>query len=183
MLRDVAFGDDGNYSHAAIVERTNADLANGIGNLAQRALAMVAKNCGGAMPAFGPNGDAETAMRAAFFAQTEAYFTAMGALQLHRALEALMVLVAAANGYFADAAPWALKDDPARRASVLAVTLDAVRRIALLVQPAIPASAARLLDQLGVAADARDFAAFNTAVPEGTPLPAPQGVFPRWVEA
>jgi len=66
---------------------------------------------------------------------------------------------------------------------VLAVTLDAARRIALLVQPFIPESSARLLDQLGVAADARGFANFNTAVVAGTPLPPPAGVFPRWAEA
>jgi methionyl-tRNA synthetase len=178
LLRDVAFGEDGNYSHEAIVERTNADLANGIGNLAQRALSMVAKD-GGTMPAIaGPEDD----VRDAFVDGTEAYFAAMQGLQLHRALEAVMGLVTTANGYFADAAPWALKDDPARRAHVLAVTLDATRRIAILAQPAIPDATARLLDQLGVAADARDFASLETAVPAGTPLPAPQGVFPRWVE-
>ena len=183
LLRDVPFGDDGSYSHEAIVERTNADLANGIGNLAQRALAMAAKVCGGTMPAFGAIGSAEDAMRRAFIAGTEVYFASMSGLQLHRALEAVMGLVTAANGYFADAAPWALRDDPVARANVLAVTLDAARRIAILAQPAIPAAAARLLDQLGVAADARNFAAFQTAVSEGTPLPPPQGVFPRWVEA
>ena len=139
---------------------------------------MVAKD-GGTMPAIaGP----EETMREAFIEGTEAYFTAMHGLQLHRALEAVMGLVTAANGYFADAAPWALKDDPARRAHVLAVTLDATRRIAILAQPAIPDAAGRLLDQLGVAPDARDFSAFQTVVAAGTPLPAPQGVFPRWVE-
>ncbi len=182
LLRDVPFGDDGSYSHEAIVERTNADLANGIGNLAQRALAMVAKTCGGAMPPLGAVGAAENALRQAFIGGIESYFVSMGCLQLHRALEAVMGLVAAANGYFAEAAPWGMKDDPAARASVLAVTLDAARRIAILVQPAIPEAAGRLLDQLGVASTARDFAALATPVPEGTPLPPPQGVFPRWVE-
>ncbi len=180
LLRDVSFGDDGSYSEAAIIERSNADLANGIGNLAQRALAMVAKD-GGTMPAFGTEG--YPAQRAAFITHTEAYFAHMDALMLHRALEAVMALVSIANGFFADAAPWALKDDPARRADVLAVTLDAARRIALLVQPFIPESSGRLLDQLGVAADARGFANFNTAVAAGTPLPSPAGVFPRWAEA
>ena len=183
LLRDVAFGDDGNYSREAIVERTNADLANGIGNLAQRALAMVAKTCGGAMPEGDLRGAAETALRDTFDRETEAYLASMNSLALHRALEAVMRLVAAANLYFADSAPWALKDDPARRAGILAATLDAARRIAILVQPAIPGAAARLLDQLGVAADARDFASLATPVAAGTPLPPPQGVFPRWVDA
>jgi methionyl-tRNA synthetase len=105
------------------------------------------------------------------------------ALRLHRALEAVSAMVAAANLYFADAAPWALaKTDPARMQAVLNATIDAVRRIALLAQPAMPAATVALLDQLGVAADARDFAALDVAVTVGTPLPAPQGVFPRWTE-
>ena len=180
LLRDVAFGDDGSYSEAAIIERCNADLANGIGNLAQRALAMVAKD-GGAMPAF--SGERHPEMHDPFVIHTEAFFGHMGTLMLHRALESVMALVSVANGFFADAAPWGLKDDPVRRADVLAVTLDAARRIAILVQPFIPESSGRLLDQLGVAGGARDYAAFNTAVAAGTPLPPPQGVFPRWTEA
>jgi len=178
LVRDVAFGDDGSYSEGAIAERANADLANGIGNLAQRALAMVAKD-GGTMPA--GEGDA-TGLRDAMILHTKAYFEQMDGLALHRALESVMAMVSAANSYFADAAPWGLKDEPVKRAAVLAATLDATRRIALLVQPIIPESAARLLDQLGVAPEARDFAAFDILVPAGTPLPVPVGVFPRWVE-
>jgi methionyl-tRNA synthetase len=106
----------------------------------------------------------------------------MESLALHRALEAVMGMVNAANLYFADSAPWALKNDPERRAAVLAAALDATRRLALLVQPFIPESAGKLLDQLGVAAKARDFNGLDTPVATGTPLPAPQGVFPRWTE-
>jgi methionyl-tRNA synthetase len=181
LCRDVAFGDDGSYSDEAIIERCNADLANGLGNLAQRALSIVAKD-GGTMPAGGVAGEGEATLQAAFIAGTEAYFAAMDALALHRALEAVMGMVNAANLYFADAAPWALKNDPERRAAVLAAALDATRRLTLLVQPFIPESAAKLLDQLGVAADARDFNAFDATVAAGTPLPAPQGVFPRWTD-
>ena len=179
LLRDVAFGDDGNYTHEAIVERTNADLANGIGNLAQRALAMVAKNCDGRMPV---GGEGETALDQGFASGIETYLGHMRELQLHRALETVMTLVSEANGYFADAAPWALrKTDPDRMAAVLAATLDATRRIAILAQPVIPGAAARLLDQLGVADDARDFTSLDVRVAPGTTLPEPQGVFPRWV--
>ena len=183
MLRDVAFGEDGNYSHTAIVERTNADLANGIGNLAQRSLSMIAKNCGGLMPDVHPMQEDERVLRDVLRFQAAVYKDEMAALRLNRALEALMQLVNSANVYFADAAPWALKaSDPARMAVVLATTADAVRRIALLAQPAMPSAAAKLLDQLGVAADARDFAGLETVVATGTPLPPPEGVFPRWVE-
>jgi methionyl-tRNA synthetase len=180
LCREVAFGEDGSYSDEAIVERTNADLANGIGNLAQRSLSMVAKNLGGMMPVRGEAGDSELRLKDAFHAGTEAYFAAMNALALHKALDAIMGMVTAANGYFAENAPWALaKTDTVRMAEVLAATLDATRRIVLLAQPFMPASTAALLDQLGVAADARDFNGFNTPVAAGVQLPAPAGVFPR----
>lgn len=180
LCREVAFGEDGSYSDEAIVERTNADLANGIGNLAQRSLSMVAKNLGGVMPVRGEAGETELRLKEAFLSGSEAYFTAMNALALHKALDALMAMVAAANGYFAENAPWALaKTDVARMAEVLAATLDATRRIVILAQPFMPGSTAQLLDQLGVAADAGDFNGFNTPVNAGTQLPAPAGVFPR----
>jgi methionyl-tRNA synthetase len=179
LLRDVAFGDDGSYSDAAIIERCNADLANGIGNLAQRALSMVAKD-GGTMPAFA---GADRALAEPLARHSATFFEQMDKLALHRALEAVMALVSDVNGYFAEAAPWGLKADPVRRADVLATTLDATRRIALLVQPFIPASAAAMLDQLGVATEARSFNSMDTEVQAETQLPAPQGVFPRWVEA
>ncbi len=186
LCREVAFGEDGSYSDEAIIERTNADLANGIGNLAQRALSMVAKNLGGIMPEAagqgdrGLGGEAEAELQQRFVVLTQAWFAAMNALQLHRALEALMSLVTAANGYFAESAPWGLaKTDPARMAAVLGATLDATRRIVLLAQPFIPHSASALLDQLGVAPENRDFNALDKTVDNGTQLPAPQGVFPR----
>ena len=181
LLRDVAFGDDGSYSDSAIAERSNADLANGIGNLAQRALAMIGKNLNGLQPDHAASGEAEATLREVLKTQTQAYHTAMKALQLHRAAEAIMLIVAAANGYFADAAPWALRvTDPARMAAVLAQTVEAVRRIALLAQPFMPATMAKLLDQLGVEEGARSFAALEIGVEPGKSLPVPQGVFPRW---
>lgn len=184
LLRDVAFGDDGNYSHEAIALRSNADLANGIGNLAQRSLSMVAKNCGGIMPECGEVGAAEAELKQSIIVHSKAYFGAMQNLQLHRALENISAMVAAANQYFADAAPWALaKTDPSRMAAVLAATLDAVRRIVILAQPAIPTASAMLLDQLGVTPECRDFSAFDQSVAAGTSLPEPSGVFPRWTEA
>ena len=180
LCREVAFGEDGSYSDEAIVERTNADLANGIGNLAQRSLSMVGKNLGGVMPVRGEAGETELRLKEAFLSGSEAYFTAMNALALHKALDALMTMVAAANGYFAENAPWALaKTDTARMAEVLAATLDATRRIVILAQPFMPASTAQLLDLLGVAADARGFNGFNVPVEAGVQLPPPAGVFPR----
>jgi methionyl-tRNA synthetase len=107
----------------------------------------------------------------------------MNGLQLHRALEAVMAMVNAANGYFADNAPWKLaKTDVAAMSHVLHATLDATRRIVLMVQPVMPEASQRLLDLLGVTADARTFRELDVIVSIGLQLPEPQGVFPRWAE-
>jgi methionyl-tRNA synthetase len=178
LLREVSFGQDGSYSHDAIVTRTNADLANGLGNLAQRCLSIIAKNCDGRVPS--PGAEADPGLDAGALS---ALSTAMDDLALHRALEQVWSIVSGANVYFADRAPWALrKTDPAAADGVLYWTAETVRRIAILARWAIPASADALLDLLGQADDARDFAALATPLVPGTMLPPPQGVFPRWVE-
>jgi methionyl-tRNA synthetase len=185
LLREVPFGQDGNYSHEAIVNRTNADLANDLGNLAQRSLSMIAKNCGGVVP---QKGELQAADLAILKQAEEALATAREAMKvqaIHTGLAAIFAVVAEANRYFAGEEPWALKKtDPARMETVLWVTAETVRRVGILVQPYIPGSAGRLLDLLAVAEDARSFAHLGDAhalVP-GTALPAPQGVFPRYVE-
>ena len=178
LLREVSFGQDGSYSHEGIVTRCNADLANGLGNLAQRCLSMIAKNCGGVVPAPGPAHD--QLGLAALAARIE---EAMADLALNRALEIVWDGVALANRYFADMAPWGLrKEDPALADGVLYWTAEAVRILAILASWAIPDSAGKLLDQLGQEQDARDFAALTAPLAPGTTLPPPQGVFPRWVE-
>jgi methionyl-tRNA synthetase len=178
LLREVSFGQDGSYSHEAIVTRANADLANGLGNLAQRCLSIIAKNCEGRVPE-------PTAPDLAFsvLPAKARLDEAMAQVAPHRALEAIWEAVADANRYFADNAPWALrKTDPARADTVLYHTAEAIRALAILVRWAIPASADKLLDQLAQPEAARDFAALDTPLAPGLALPAPQGVFPRWVE-
>jgi methionyl-tRNA synthetase len=175
LLREVSFGQDGSYSPEAIVTRVNADLANGLGNLAQRSLSMVAKQCGGVLP--GPASERPPQLPANLLPRVA---EAMDDLALHRALEIIWEGVGEANRYFADMAPWALrKSDPARADAVLYWTTEAVRQLAIIVRWVIPDSADRLLDQLGVATDMRDFAALGTPMTAGTLLPTPQGVFPR----
>jgi methionyl-tRNA synthetase len=179
LLREVSFGQDGSYSHEAIVTRSNADLANGLGNLAQRCLSIIAKNSGGVVPARGADSGLAAHLATAKAKVDEAFAD----LALNRALEAIWEAVSEANRYFADMAPWALrKTDPVAADAVLYETAEAVRQLAVLTRWAIPASADKLLDLLGQAADARDFAALGVALIPGTPLPAPQGVFPRYVE-
>jgi len=186
FLREVPFGQDGSYSHEAIVNRTNADLANDLGNLAQRSLSMIAKNLGGKVPTPGALVDADKAILAQAEAALAHARKAMGDQAIHQALAAIFAVVAEANRYFAGQEPWALrKTDPARMETVLWTTIETLRRIAIMCQPFIPGSATKLLDQLAVPADARDFAHIGqpaAALKAGTDLPAPQGIFPRYVE-
>jgi len=183
FLREVPWGQDGNYNHEAIVVRINADLANGLGNLAQRSLTMINRQFAAAVPkpaAFGDNDKAMLAMADAMIGPSR---EAMKTQQLHQVLNTVWAVVAEADRYFAGEEPWALaKTDPVRQGTVLYVTAEVIRQIAILAQPFIPQSAAKLLDLLGVAADKRDFAALSARLEPGSSLPAPSGVFPRYVD-
>ena len=185
LLREVPFGQDGNYSHEAIVNRTNADLANDLGNLAQRSLSMIAKNCAGVVP---QKGELQANDIAILTQASEALALARKAMStqaIHHALSAIFAVVADANRYFAGEEPWALrKNDPARMETVLWTTAETVRRVAILCQPFMPESAAKLLDLLAIDHDARSFACVDEAhaLEPGRALPTPQGVFPRYVE-
>ncbi|MFD1950542.1 methionine--tRNA ligase [Sphingomonas arantia] len=177
LLREVSFGQDGSYAADAIVTRSNADLANGLGNLAQRCLSIIAKNCNGLVPEPAAGSEDPDLAGQATRAAVDA---AMTQLSPNRALEAIWEAVGDANRYFADNAPWSLrKTDPAAADTILYHTAEAVRRLAILVRWAVPASADRLLDLLAQPMEARDFTALATAIAPGTPLPPPVGVFPR----
>lgn len=185
FMREVPFGQDGSYSHEAIVNRTNADLANDLGNLAQRSLSMIAKNCDGKVPARGELSDQDKAILAAADNALAEARSAMATQGIHTAIAATFAVVAEANRYFAGEVPWALKKtDPARMETVLWTTAEVIRRLALQCQAVMPESAAVLLDLLAVPADKRLFAhaGEDFALTSGTPLPAPQPVFPRYVE-
>jgi methionyl-tRNA synthetase len=185
VLREVPFGQDGNYSHEAIVNRINADLANDLGNLAQRSLTMVARAFGGALPQPGAFTAADQTILGAADALVGKAREAMATQQLHQVLSAVWAVVADANRYFAGEAPWALaKTDPVRQGTVLYVTAEVLRQIAILAQPFMPESAARLLDLLGVPTAERNFSFLGGAyrVAAGAEVPTPAPVFPRYVE-
>lgn len=185
FLREVSFGQDGNYSHDAIVGRINADLANDLGNLAQRSLSMIAKNCEGRVPPRGTLNEADEAMLAMADAALAKAREAMKDFALHTVLADLWALIAEANRYFANNEPWRLtKTDPARRDTILYVTIEVLREVAILVQPVMPVAAGKLLDLLGVAPQDRSFAALGAEhrLVSGTALPAPSAIFPRYVE-
>ena len=186
LLREVPFGQDGNYSHEAIVNRINADLANDLGNLAQRSLSMIAKQRGGVMPAPAAFSANDQTILAAADAMLGKAREAMKTQQLHQVLNAVWAVVADANRYFAGEAPWALaKTDPVRQGTVLYVTAEVIRQVAILAQPVMPGSAAKLLELLGVPEQERQFSELGGGrrIAAGATLPAPSAVFPRYVDS
>ena len=185
FLREVPFGQDGSYSHEAIVNRINADLANDLGNLAQRSLSMVAKAFGGALPAPGEFTAEDKAILAAADGMLAAAREHMKTQALHLMLNAVWSVVADANRYFASQEPWAkAKTDPQRQGTILYVTAEVIRQVAILAQAVMPASSGKLLDLLAVPEGERGFDALEGGkrLAAGATLPTPQGVFPRYVE-
>ncbi|HWU17628.1 MAG TPA: methionine--tRNA ligase [Devosia sp.] len=182
LLREVSFGQDGDYSRDKLVNRVNADLANNLGNLAQRSLSMINKNCDGLVPDYAgttPDDDAIVAQVDAALAEAQ---NAMDAQLVHEAAGAIITALSAANNYFAAQEPWALKKtDPVRMGSVLYLTADVVRRLTIPLLAFVPQSANAILDQLAVPAEARTLAAARLAngLQSGAALPVPQGVFAR----
>lgn len=186
MLREVPFGNDGDFSHRAMVNRMNGELANDLGNLAQRVLSMIAKNCDGRVP---DPADRKTADDDALLGPAYAMLgdvrRQIDVQAFHEALETIWRVIRAANGYVDTQAPWKLKkEDPERMQAVLWTLAETIRLLGLVLQPFMPDSTARMLDQLSVDAGSRGFAqaAADNALVPGTELPKPQGVFPRFVE-
>jgi methionyl-tRNA synthetase len=183
LLREKPFGTDGSMSHSAIVSRINVELANDFGNLAQRSLSLIARNCGGMLPAHGLATEEDTTLLAAANALPDLLRVNIDRQTFHEGLEEIWKVIRAANGYIDRQAPWALnKTDKIRMGVVLRVLVDTIRVVATLLQPVMPTSMARMLDQLGVPADARSFSALGTPLTDGQSLPPPQGIFPRYVE-
>jgi methionyl-tRNA synthetase len=184
FMREVSFGQDGSYNHEAIVARTNADLANDLGNLAQRSLSMIGKQFGGVVPEPAAFSDSDKAILAQADGMLALAQETMKTQQIHQALNAVFAVVAEANRYFAGEAPWALaKTDPVRQKTVLYVTAEVIRQLGILSQPFMPEASAKLLDLLALPADARDFASLGVRLQPGSQLPPPVPVFPRYVES
>lgn len=198
LLREVPFGSDGNFSKAALMNRTNSELANTIGNLAQRTLSMIQKNCGGQVPEY-----KKVALRPVDKEFLDKFLvtdrntpktveTQYHECRFHDILGSLVAMAAGANEYIDRQAPWTLKkESPELMQAVLYYLAEGIRCLAIFLQPFMPQSAGSLLDQLAVPQDQRlfkhaynfDFPASGTlnefSLKPGTPLPAPQPVFPR----
>ncbi len=185
LFREVPFGADGYISHETMVSRINGDLANDFGNLVQRVLSMINRNCGAALPAPGDLAASDKTLLEAALAVLAEMRGHMAERAFHRSLEALWRVIGQANRYVDAGAPWALrKSDPARMATVLYVLAETIRHLGILAQPFMPQSAGRILDQLAVPAEARSFASLGEAgrLTPGRAVPKPEGVFPRYVE-
>ncbi|MCA8927604.1 MAG: methionine--tRNA ligase [Alphaproteobacteria bacterium] len=185
LLREVPFGNDGDFSHASMVSRMNHELANDYGNLVQRVLSMINKNCDARVPEPGNFTDDDRALLQPARQLVETMRPLMDRQAFHEALEAIWQVVRAANAYVDHQAPWALrKTDPARMATVLYVLAETLRHLGLATSPYMPEASDKILDQLEIAASDRVFSRMGEigALQPGTALPKPQGVFPRYVE-
>jgi methionyl-tRNA synthetase len=187
LMRDVTFGQDGSYSPEAIVTRVNADLANSFGNLAQRTLSFIAKNCGGALPAGGRGETADSDLLALVRRTTAEEVPALfGDLALSQGIEAWIRAVFACNQYIDAQAPWALrKTDPERMTAVLATLCEAIVDLAVAIAPVVPGAARKLLDQMGVPEEERGFTAladtrrYARLAASARLLEPPTPIFPR----
>jgi methionyl-tRNA synthetase len=156
LLREIPFGQDGNFSFDALVQRYNADLANGYGNLVSRVVNMVHKYFGGVLPEAGAETPAETALRTNAETAIAAFGPAFDDLNFSEALKSLWLLVAETDGYLTANAPW--KKPPERsdaehaklQARVLATAAEAIRVITALAYPIVPDAASKVWAQLGL---------------------------------
>lgn len=185
LLREVPFGQDGNYSHEAIVNRINADLANDLGNLAQRSLSMIAKNCDGTIPDPGEFSDEDNEILNSTDNLLPVLREFIDRQAIHRALEAIWTMVSETNRYFAGEAPWSLKNsDPRRMGTILYVTAETVRQFGILISPYMPGSAAKMLDLLEISESQRGFNYLGKEgrLKAGGKIRTPSPVFPRYLE-
>lgn len=185
LLREKPFGADGDFSERALINRMNSELANDYGNLAQRTLSMIAKNCAAAVPAKGELTADDHELLNAAYGLLDLQRQALDVQAFHEGLEAIWKVVRAANTYVDRQGPWALKKtDPARMNTVLWSLAETLRTLALSTLAYMPDSSSKLLDQLAVPASERSFAAWGAqgALKPGGALPTPSGIFPRFVE-
>ncbi|MGX7895278.1 methionine--tRNA ligase [Tsuneonella sp. HG222] len=186
LLREFTFGQDGSYSAQAIANRNNSELANSFGNLAQRTLSLLYKNCDGRLPGIDTHTDADNALFELLSRVTQVEMpAAYDRLAFAQALESWMSAVFACNAYIDEQAPWALKKtDFDRMQTVLATLYIAIAQLAVLALPVMPGSMNRLLEAMGIAPDLRSVEGiwshwYSPLAESGFQLEKPEGRFPR----
>lgn len=187
LMREMIFGNDGNFSHEQFIGRINTDLANKIGNLVQRTLAFVYKECG-TIPNVGDEFidiayNEEILLYASDIVSTMR--NALTTFDISSSLDTIIKLVEMANIYIDKAAPWTLKKtDVTKMKEVCYILLEAIRYIGITLQPFVPDSASRILDQLCIPANERSFEYLSKkhAIKQGAILVQPTAIFPRIVD-
>ncbi|MBX7146018.1 MAG: methionine--tRNA ligase [Alphaproteobacteria bacterium] len=181
LLREVPFGNDGDFSHQAILNRSNSELANDLGNLAQRVLSIINKNCNGVVPECEQKLESDNDL----LNLSEQLLNNVRKELLinqafHKSLESIFAVVGAANRYVDTQAPWNLrKNDLNRFHTVLYTLVEVIRRLGIIIQPFIPQSANLLLDQVGQEKNERNFNFFHIPIKSGIILPKPMPIFPK----
>ena len=187
LLRDVPFGQDGNFSHDALLTRYNSDLANGLGNLASRTLAMISRYCEGLIPPAHPAaiGEAEKSLSAAVTEAARASISQFEEFSFSRALELIWAAIAQVDGYITTAKPWSLSEDPSQRArleTVLYYAAESLRILVVLAHPALPEATAKIWMQLGQSGALGETRIDQLAwgiLRSSTAIGEPAAVFPR----
>lgn len=179
LMREIPFGNDGNFSRDRMITVINSELANTIGNLCQRTLGFINKNCDGVVP------EGKIESLAAGYVQQN-YNHELDHQNFHTALANINAMAVEANQYIDEQAPWKLKDDLIKRGQVLYNLCETIRIIALRLQPFMPQAAAKILIAVGYPEEQANkgipFSELKNPIKPGTPLPAPIPVFPRYME-
>ena len=185
LMREINFGNDGNFSKENLVTRNNSELANKVGNLLQRTSSFVYKNCEQKIPTIDSAYIAEfyqSELMQEILTLTKDNVSKMESFQINKVLDNIIHITEQANLYIDQEAPWALrKTDLEKMNKVLYSLLEMIRYIAIMLQPFVPDAAQKMLEQLNISEDQRDFAKLTQkyALHPGTKINEPKPVFPR----
>ena len=186
MMREVSFGQDGDFSHKSMVTRTNSDLANDYGNLVSRVVSMAFKNCEAQTPTAGEYTDADKALLDQAYGLYAKVDELINRQAMHQVCDVIWAVIAEANKYVDAQAPWALKkEDPDRMQTVLYTLMETIRCLGIITQPLMPDSSTKILDLLSIDKAERCFKSLNRdfSLKSGVSLTKPDPIFPRYIES
>ncbi len=180
LLRDLSFGQDGDFSKTMFINRLNTDLANAYGNLCQRVLSFIYKNEDATIPTPGEFSDEDKALMAMPAALLPTLRSSIDNFHLHRYAEAIWQIIGEGNRYVDAQKPWALKkEDPARMNTVLYTLSDLIRQVAVLTQPILPVASAKISAVLGQKKN--DFSMLEVVLKSGLKIDEPLPLFAKYV--